>query len=290
MNKILQANLGRGILLLISLISFLLPTGNEARASHAMGVDVSYECIGSNSYIFTVELYRDCFGVAPGSTTSLNFSSASICDAPFSAVLSIVNMGGTEVSQVCPAQIDSTNCSFGGSIPGTEVWTYQGTVTFPSSCTDWMYTWSLCCRNSQITNITNPASSDLFIDGLVNTTVCNNSPQFVSIPTPYICMGQPFCYSLGTSDPENDSLVFTLTQPLTGAGAPIAYVGGHTISEPLTSSVPWTFNSVNGQFCFTPDIAQNGVVKIQIDEYRSGALIGTSSRELQIIVQSCTNQ
>ena len=69
--------LHKEISLVIFLCALLLTAGNQAHASHAMGVDVSYECIGTNSYTFTVELYRDCFGVSPGSTTSLDFNSLS---------------------------------------------------------------------------------------------------------------------------------------------------------------------------------------------------------------------
>jgi len=224
-------------------------------------------------------------------SVSLSFTSPSGCGANFSATLSLVNTGGTEVSQVCPTDLPNTNCNTGGTIPGTEVYTYSGTVTFPVGCTDWTYSYNLCCRNSQITNLTSPSSQDFFIDGMVNTTVCNNSPQYASVPTPYICAGQPFCYSLGTSDTENDSLVFTMVQPMDGPapGTPIPYVAPMTVNEPLTSTVPWTFDPASGEFCFTPDVAQIGVVKIQVDEYDNGVLIGTSYRELQIIVQSCTN-
>ena len=239
-----------------------------------------------------MDVYRDCFGISLSSTQTLSFTSPSGCGPNFTASLSLVNAGGTEVSQVCPADIPNTNCNVGGTIPGTEVWTYTGTVTFPAACTDWTYSWNMCCRNAQITNLASPASQDSYMDGVVNTTVCNSSPQFYSIPTPYICAGQPFCYSLGTADPDNDSLAFTLVNPQDGPAPPtnIPYTIPHTVNEPLTSTVPWTFNPASGEFCFTPDIAQIGVVKIQVDEYRNGVLIGTSYRELQIIVQACSNQ
>ncbi|MBW8051105.1 MAG: hypothetical protein FVQ77_12350, partial [Cytophagales bacterium] len=270
---------------------FLFSTAHKLFASHAMGVDIYYECTGPNTYTFTLDFYRDCDGITPSTSQTLNFSSPSGCGTAFSQTLTLVNVGGTEVSQVCPADLPNTNCNVGGTLPGTEIWTYTGTVTFPTACDDWTYTWSTCCRNSQISNLTSPASQDLFIDGLVNTTVCNNSPQFLSIPTPYICAGQPFCYSLGTFDSENDSLVFSLVQPLDGPapGTPIPYVAGFTVNEPLSSLVPWTFDPTTGEFCFTPDSAQFGIVKILVEEYRNGILIGTSVRELQVIAQNCTN-
>ena len=204
-------------LLIHLLITF---SSNESEASHVMGADIYYICTGPNTYTFTMNLYRDCGGVNLPSTVSLSFTSPSNCGANFSASLSLVNSGGTEVSQVCPNDLPNTNCNTGGNLPGTEVFTYTGTVTFPASCTDWTYSYNLCCRNAQITNLASPSNQTFFIDGMVNTTICNSSPQYISLPTPYICVGQSFCYSLGTSDPENDSLVFSLVQPLDGPAPP----------------------------------------------------------------------
>jgi len=264
---------------------------NTLHATHVMGMDIYYECTGPNTYTFTLDLYRDCSGVTPSGFQTLNFNSPSGCGADFSVALNLVNIGGTEVSQVCPPDLPFTNCNPGGTIPGTELWTYTATVTFPAACDDWFYSWSKCCRNGQITNLVSPDTYLSYMDGIINTTICNNSPRFTSLPTPYICVGQLFCYSLGIIDSDNDSLVFSLVQPLNGPapGTPIAYVGGHTVNEPLTSSTPWTFDPTTGAFCFTPDVIQYGVVKIQIEEYSNGVLIGRHSRELQIIVQNCTN-
>ena len=48
------------------LISFF--TGKELYATHAMAVDISYECVGPNKYYFCVNFYRDCDGtIAPSS-------------------------------------------------------------------------------------------------------------------------------------------------------------------------------------------------------------------------------
>ena len=42
----------------------------DAKASHAMGMDLTYVCLGGNTYEFTLNFYRDCAGAgAPGSLT-----------------------------------------------------------------------------------------------------------------------------------------------------------------------------------------------------------------------------
>jgi len=90
---------------------FLFSTANKLFASHAMGVDIYYECVGPNTYNFTLDFYRDCDGITPSTTMTLNFSSPSGCGTAFSQTLSLVNAGGTEVSQVCPSDLPNTNCN-----------------------------------------------------------------------------------------------------------------------------------------------------------------------------------
>ncbi|MBL0343143.1 MAG: hypothetical protein IPP71_21105 [Bacteroidetes bacterium] len=36
----------------------------EVSASHAMGADLTYECMGGNTYKMRVSFYRDCIGIA----------------------------------------------------------------------------------------------------------------------------------------------------------------------------------------------------------------------------------
>ena len=43
--------------------SLLLWQG-EAHATHAMGGELSYTCLGNNRYLVTLNFYRDCNGVA----------------------------------------------------------------------------------------------------------------------------------------------------------------------------------------------------------------------------------
>jgi hypothetical protein len=40
----------------------------QVKATHAMGADLSWECIGPNQYRITLKLYRDCNGVNMSNT------------------------------------------------------------------------------------------------------------------------------------------------------------------------------------------------------------------------------
>ncbi|MBL0104160.1 MAG: hypothetical protein IPP51_10690 [Bacteroidetes bacterium] len=46
--------------LLIALWMLALPS---AKASHSMGSDLTYHCLGGNQYEITLSFYRDCAGI-----------------------------------------------------------------------------------------------------------------------------------------------------------------------------------------------------------------------------------
>jgi len=265
----------------------LLPS-KESLASHAMGVDFFYECLGGNNYQFTLIFYRDCDGVSAPSSASINISSSS-CGQNTS--INLAQQGPpVELTTLCMGNNNST-CN-GGSDPGVEQYTYSGTYTLPANCPDWTFSFTHCCRNANITNLTAPDNEDMYIQATLDNSLgqCNDSPIFTELPVPFICDGGPYCYDHGATDADGDSLVYSLVNPLTGGGSNIGYVGGFSPTYPLTTfSGSVSFDNATGQMCFTPIGEQQAVITVLIEEYRNGVLIGTTMRDLQVIVLDCTN-
>ena len=48
--------------ILLFLLSFFY-IGNQAQATHMMGADMSYQCLGNGKYKITAKVYRDCRGI-----------------------------------------------------------------------------------------------------------------------------------------------------------------------------------------------------------------------------------
>ena len=67
-----------------------------------------------------------------------------------------------EVSPLCPDYLDSSTC-VGGSWPGVQVAYFSGTITLPTRCNDWIFSYSLCCRNNAIDNLVAPGGRNLYI-------------------------------------------------------------------------------------------------------------------------------
>lgn len=293
MRRLVQLSVG--FLLLVLLIQ-----PQSAKASHAQGLDIAYQCLGGNEYRFTLNFYRDCSGVNVLNAQTINLSSAS-CGQNFNVNLPLV-LGPIEVSPLCAAQLGQSTCAnppcTAPCLPGVEQYVYQGTFTFAQSCNDWVVSFEECCRNNSITNLAAPASQSLFVSATLDNTgtLCNNSPVFTSSPVPYICADQLYCYNHGAIDPDGDSLAYALVQPQDGPapGFPIAY------SDPsLSATYPLfdnrgfiQFDPITGSMCVDPvDTipAQVFVVAVQVSEFRNGTLIGTTIRDIQVVVLQCVN-
>ncbi len=273
--------------ILICLIIAFIQSNTEAYASHAQGGDLTYTCLGGNQYRLRLAFYRDCSGTnAPGSVT-INISSAS-CNQNFNTTLTPIAGTGQDVTPICPSM--TTVCS-GGNNPGVQEWIYEGNVTLPQACTDWTFSFTLCCRNAAINTIVNPGSENIYIETLLNNVAapCNNSPTFSNIPVPFICSGQSYCFNHGAVDPDGDSLSYSLVTPATGPNTTVTYVNPYTATQPLLSSPLVSFNPVTGDICMNPTQIIVTVMAVRVDEWRNGVLIGSVVRDIQLRTMSCTN-
>ena len=275
-----------------AIFSLMLISSQYAKASHAMGADLSYKCLGGNTYEITLKFYRDCAGVSAPTSASITLSSA-LCAVSTSMNLALIPAeSGIEVSPLCPSQIVYSSCH-NGPLPGVQIYTYRDTFVFPKQCSDWIIGWTHCCRNASITNLQSPSSQSMYIEATLDNTngLCNSSPVFTSLPVPFICANQLFNYNHGVVEPDGDSLFFSMVSPMTTGGLPIAHnVGaGYSLLNPILSSSPFTFSNITGQFTFTANGLQVCVVSIKVEEFRNGVLIGSTMRDIQIVIINCTN-
>jgi len=259
----------------------------ESKASHAMGADLTYSCIGGNSYRVRVTFYRDCIGISAPANVNVAVNSAS-CGQSLNVICTPIPGTGQEVTPMCPSA--QSTCS-GGTFTGIQEWIYEGVINLPMQCPDWIFSYSLCCRNAAINTITSPGSSTFYIYATLNNTIspCNSSPTFSNKPVPFVCQGQQFCFNHGAFDVDGDSLVYELITPYQTASTTVNYIGPYNANNPLNSSPALSFNTATGDFCMTPQAMQVTVMAVLVKEYRNGVLIGTVERDIQITVLNCVN-
>jgi len=282
---------------IVPVLAALLLWQTDARATHAMGGDITYECLGNNQYRVNMSFFRDCNGVsAPTSCNNgdlrFNVRSAT-CNANFNACF--VRQSIEVVTPICPGAIDRCNSSAGTY--GVERHRYSAIIDLTNwaGCgTDWIIDWDLCCRNNAITSLNNPGGRDLYLSARLNNTVtpCNSSPRFINDPIPFGCVGQPIVYNHGVTDLAGDSLRFELAPARGTAGATIPYNAGYTFTQPVITSGganAVTIDPATGTIRFTPSVAQFAVVTVLVREFRNGVQIGQYTRDLQFAIINCNN-
>lgn len=268
------------LLLFISLLKV-----NFGFATHTMGGELTYSCIGNNTYNLTYSFYRDCSGINAPSGVLIQIQSS--CYPTFSVTLNPTPLSPIEISPACSGVLSSCN---GGTFTGIQRWIYSGTVTLPGPCSNWTFSRTECCRNPSITTIGSPSVTNMYIFSTLNVIggVCNNSPTFVNNPVFFACIGQRFCFNPGAIDPDGDSLAYQLIPPRSSTGI-INYNLGYSAAQFIHSNPPITFNPLTGDVCMTPTQADISIFAMLISEYRNGVLIGQVERDIQIQVTVCNN-
>jgi hypothetical protein len=283
--------------LIFGFVFCMLMLGNNF-ASHIAGADITYKCVGQDSFEITVNIFRDCSGATLGNS-SVQVQLTNTCDTITQNItlLQIIPPGSNlsapgpiEVSQLCSLAINQSRCN-NGTLPGMQQYIYKGIAVLTPNCNSWSIGYSVpCCRNTAV-NLTNSSGFSSFVRATINTVSneCNSSPVFEAKPIPYYCINQASRYNILASDPDGDSLVYELVCGYTNSNlTPLQY------TPPLLScSIPMhgiTINPQNGQIVFTPTVLGNFSIVVKVSEYDSiGNMKGTVMRDFQFVVQGCTS-
>ncbi len=283
------------LILLVTCLFLLNPT--ETQASHLAGGSITYEYVGDSTgvpyqYCITLVLYRREQGVNPGNTQTISISSS--CYG--SSNLNLPFAPGVVQGQTPRGDTNCIDQSDPGYAQGKiEEYIYSNCTVLPGKCADYIFSWRSCCRNANITNLQNPGSSYIYLDSRLNNTLGpNTSPEFLNPGAKFFCVGQAFTWSQAASEPDQDSLYYTLAQPWDNLNVPIPWAAGFSTQQPMTTANGFNLNPYSGVFTFTPTQPEVDVIKIVVKEYRFDTvsqldlLIGTAIREMQIpVLASC---
>lgn len=269
-------------------------------ATHIMGSDISYKCLGNNKYKVVLKVYRDCNGIVmlkslPVSTKCDNNS--------LQKNIQVIAVSVKDITGINPPNV-KTQCDSGSFMYGVEEHTYEGVVDLATlNCCEITISWSICCRNDNIT--TGAANANFYSEAILNKCLekCNSSPVFTTPATAFVCAGNNFVFNNGASDTiDNDLLTYRLVDPLSNSNKTINYTGGYSSQMPLqfldypnvNSPKPkgFHFDATTGDITFQPTMVnQVSVLVIEVTEWRyiKGAYveIGKVRRDIQIIVISC---
>jgi SprB repeat len=269
---------------------------NKGYATHLAGSDISYTCVGGNSYRVELTFYRDCSSPSQHPNgVGIEFRSAS-CNMFFTDTMLLVNGSGQEISYPCPGL--TTSCDDPNSTnPGIQEYKYSKVINFPMQCSDWIISWTYCCRNCDITTMVVPqpcvpgTNPPMYISTTLDNLnyTCNSSPHFTNIPIVFICVGQNFTYNHGAVDPDGDSLAYSLVNPMISPTDSIPFIAPYSATNPVSSSPAVFIDPLTGDIIINPTQQEVGVLSVLVEEFRNGVRIGYVVRDMEIYVRQCNN-
>ncbi|MCS7297063.1 MAG: PKD domain-containing protein [Bacteroidia bacterium] len=286
----------RGLLTLTCLL------GSSIYASHYLGGDLVYECLGPDPnnpaqtlYRITVTIYRDCNGIEMAPITvswrsiQCGVNNSTIIDLPFPGSPG----AGTDVTPVCSSQPSA--CPNGGfGLYGIQKWVYETIIALPTGCgQDWVIWHGNCCRSESIDNLVDPGGQGTVLYATLDNTVtpCNSSPRFTNLPQFFNCVNSPTLLNLGVIDPDGDSLAISLTNCLTDATpqppfSQTDYIPGRSGLNPFPTI---TGISIQPQGIFSYIVSQlyRAVFCYKVEEFRNGVKIGETFQDVYLVVLSC---
>lgn len=295
----------------MSLFVFLL-WAYEGHSTHIQGVEIYYQCLNSSTKLYRIyiKVYRDCSGISVSPPdvefnptwypTSCNAPIAQgpwtpvplydVCAGQWDTTNNLVVLPGTVCDNVLCTETECNNGNGASGINGTDyrIW-YRDYSFANANCSNYTLVISSCCRNTALVNL----SSTSFCNAIsLDPNLCNSAPAIGSEATPYLCVGQTTTFNPNVSDPDGDSLVFSLSDCYAddnGSGGCNwnSYTGGFSVTNPLPSNPPISIDSTTGAFTVTPTVSGMYQFCYKIEEYKNGTLVGTYIRDMQVVVIDC---
>lgn len=294
-----------------SLFLFFCFICHTLSASHMVGGGFRYTYISNNKYLIQLDYHKDC--------------SANAVDYPPGAIrIGIYKKTDNTLVQsldLTPGPIILVNAitdsCVNAAVTCVQKRVYSDTLflnnaTFNDS-TGYYLSYEQCCRNFGIKNIRDPDKSGIaFYAEFMpftsqNTSFTNSSPYLAEEQSVYLCVMENFVADYKHIDPDGDSLVYKLIDPLMGTTDPVfnnangisvlnpkPYPAvdwssgyGFTASNIMDGQPDLSMNLNNGLLLITP--TQIGMYSFAyvVEEYRSGKLIAVYNREVQYYVVLC---
>ena len=251
------------------------------------------------SHIVTLKVYRDCSSLSPFDVNP----GIGIFDELTNTLVSVFYIDSPIITRVDPV---ITNPCLAASAVCIEEGLYSDTVTLPTSTRAYYLSYSRCCRNSSISNITTPGAVGMTISVRIppSSTTPNSNPQFNAFPPVYICQNAPLVFNYSATDLDGDSLYYQLCAPYAGGSigipmpvpspapyTPLTYVAPYSAIDPLGSSPPpaiaMTIDPRTGVLTGIPPTVGQYVMPVCVTEYRAGVYLSTTMRDFQINVIPC---
>jgi PKD repeat protein len=276
--------------------------------SHYNGGEITYSCIGKDSFLVTFSFYRDCN--SPISFINEKISAKCASSGTLLKTLTCTKPTPVDFTPSCKTsctRCQSSSCSF---TYGFEkfVYTYIFELSNAGSCCDIIFSYTACCRPCGLANYNNNSNS--YYEARLNRCLspCDNSPVFLNDPVNLLCKDHEYVYSFYAVDQDKDSngnsldsLSFEIVPPLNSATSQVTYNSPYTYDKPFefwgfpnkTLNFPrgFHFDNQTGTLKFRPNKVEQTVMAMKVTSWRKINGIRTKiseiTRDVHYIVISC---
>mgnify|MGYP000937907441 CR=1 FL=1 len=287
---------------------FLL-TPQEVKATHIVGGNITYRCLGNNQYEIRLSLRRDCLLGAPDAQFD-DPASVGFFDATTNQLLTFVGFGG---QLLIPFNHDDTlnqifvsDCSIAGNPVCVHQTTYIDTIFLPTWQNGYNIVYQRCCRNGSLNNVLNPLTTGMTLVAHLSAAaqqVCKSSPQIGDYPPIYICVNKDIDFYPNAYDSNGDSLGFSLATPFSG-GDIINNMPQPPLAPPYTlinwrppyslanvmGGIPLNIDPVTGHVTGRPNTIGQFIVTIVVTSYRNGVELARTRVDFQYNVRDCRDK
>jgi len=270
----------------------LLVSVSILKADNLLGGEITWSCIGKDSFIVRLNVIID-----QGKTD--------IGDAIIKFKCKNTGVVISEISIPKPSPYtwfypldDSNVCC----LYGIEGYVYQKLFVFSDSlsCCDILISYSKCCRSDYLQNI--PSNTNFYIESVLNRCLspCDNSTKFSnpSLHISYINYPSMICCLSGTDDDlvhgEIDEYQYEIFDPLTEHDQQVQFLPPYSATMPLDifdslnkdKPYPRGFRIIDygSTIGFTPIKAGYYLFSYKYNEFRKDIRIGEMIRDFVIIV------
>ncbi len=300
---------------------FMVCSAYHASATHLVGGNIGYENLGPDNlnpgnsiFRITFEAYLDCNAPAWGTT----FPEGSINIGIYSGSLSstsLTNVTTQTLNLVSTSVVQPnlpSNCTF-SSNACIALSSYEGIVSLSPNIQGYHIIYDRCCRPGSVLNVNNAGDESLTYHTYIPIAgvqfQVNDTPQFNDTLVSYICVGDTITISNTATDPDGDSLVYSLEVPHDGLTSPafpainnygfftwdpypypipaITYAGGYSLQNQFGIGGYNAINATTGVTEFSATAVGNYAAAVEIKEYRNQNLISVTRRNIQLLAVNC---
>ena len=318
----------------ILVLTIVLFWSNALFATHLIGGNIGYEYVGpdpgnpgNSLYKITLDAYMDCNSVnwVPGGGGSFPEPTINVgiyqgilnpvIALPYTADVDLVLTDSNAVDPNLPQICDPFNLLSGVCVYLVR---YEANVSLAPSIEGYWVVYDRCCRPAGLLNLNNSGAQSFayttWIPSVNGALINNNSAQFTDTLLSYICRTDTAYISNNATDPDGDSLVYTLVTPFTGKtgqggtapppAAPyfdpllnpynipppsVTYQAGYNLANLLGTGSFSAIDPNTGLTRFLTNSTGMFVASVEITEYRNGTIVGVTRRNMQLISDNCPN-